>query len=34
VFEVVYWYSHPVYVWQYARSGAGGSANVTYCDYP
>jgi hypothetical protein len=34
VFEVIYWYSHPVYAWHYARSGGGPNATVTYCEYP
>lgn len=34
VFEAVYWYSHPVYVWHYAPSGTGGGASTTYCAYP
>jgi hypothetical protein len=34
VFEAVYWYSHPVYVWRYARSGAGATSITTYCEYP
>jgi hypothetical protein len=34
VFEAVYWYSHPVYTWHYARSGMGASSITTYCEYP
>jgi hypothetical protein len=34
VFEAVYWYSHPQYVWSYARSGEGNGAIATYCAYP
>jgi hypothetical protein len=31
VFEVIYWYSHPVYVWRYARSQPGsGASNCVY----
>jgi hypothetical protein len=33
VFEAIYWYSHPIYVWSYARSGAGANAVTTYCGY-
>jgi hypothetical protein len=33
VFEAIYWYSHPTYVWSYARSGAGPAAVTTYCGY-
>lgn len=34
VFEAIYWYDHPEYVWSYARSGQGASAVSTYCAYP
>jgi hypothetical protein len=31
VFEAIYWYSHPVYVWRYARSQPGsGASNCVY----
>jgi hypothetical protein len=33
VFEAIYWYSHPQYVWSYARSGEGVGAVTTYCAY-
>ena len=33
VFEAIYWYSRPEYVWGYARSGGGGDAITTYCAY-
>jgi len=33
VFEVVYWYRHPRYVWQYTRSRLGPAATGTYCTY-
>ena len=34
VFEVVYWYSRPTYVWRYARSSPTLDQLGTYCDYP
>ncbi len=34
VFEAIYWYEHPQYVWSYARSGEGESVVTTYCVYP
>jgi hypothetical protein len=33
VFEAIYWYSHPTYVWSYARSSTGGNPATTYCAY-
>jgi hypothetical protein len=33
VFEVVYWYPHPRYVWQYTRSRLGPASTGTYCTY-
>ena len=32
VFEAIYWYGHPVYVWRYARSQPGSGASN--CVYP
>ena len=34
VFEVVYWYSRPTYVWRYARSSPILDQLGTYCNYP
>ena len=34
VFEAIYWYGHPEYVWSYARSIEDGDAITTYCSYP
>ncbi|MFL5861860.1 MAG: hypothetical protein ACJ780_13945 [Solirubrobacteraceae bacterium] len=34
VFEAIYWYSHPQYVWSYARAGDGPRSVTTYCAYP
>jgi hypothetical protein len=34
VFEAIYWYSRPAYVWRYARSGPSAQTNTTYCAYP
>ena len=34
VFEAVYWYSSPAYVWRYARSGPDANTITTYCEYP
>ena len=34
VFEVVYWYTHMRYVWEYASSLTGTGATPTYCSYP
>jgi hypothetical protein len=34
VFEAIYWYSHPSYVWQNARSGPDANTIVPYCAYP
>jgi hypothetical protein len=34
VFEAIYWYGHPQYVWSYARSGQGAGSITTYCAYP
>jgi len=33
VFEAIYWYSHPEYVWEYVHSGVTPYANTTYCVY-
>lgn len=33
VFEVIYWYRHPLYRWAYSRSSAM-SGTGTYCSYP
>ena len=33
-FEVVYWYSRPIYVWSYARSSPALNVFTTYCSYP
>jgi hypothetical protein len=34
VFEIIYWYAHPRYIWQYAHSQLGPSSSGTYCGYP
>jgi hypothetical protein len=34
VFEAVYWYSRPTYVWSYARSSPALNVFTTYCNYP
>ncbi|MBV9363664.1 MAG: hypothetical protein JOY89_05460 [Solirubrobacterales bacterium] len=34
VFEAIYWYGHPQYVWSYARAGDGPHTLTTYCAYP
>jgi hypothetical protein len=34
VFEVVYWYTHMRYVWEYTPSLMGSGAKSTYCSYP
>jgi hypothetical protein len=34
VFEAIYWYSNPTYVWQNARSGPNAQTISTYCVYP
>ena len=34
VFEVVYWYSRPTYVWRYTRSSPTLNQLGTYCNYP
>jgi hypothetical protein len=34
VFEAIYWYEHPLYVWSYARSIEPNGAITTYCSYP
>lgn len=34
VFEIVYWYAHPHYVWRYALSSPGANVLTTYCNYP
>jgi len=34
VFEALYWYEHPVYVWRYARTTEANGAIGTYCSYP
>ncbi len=34
VFEVIYWYSRPVYVWRYAPSSPSLNVTTTYCNYP
>jgi len=34
VFEVIYWYAQPRYVWAYAPSWPSGSAPRTYCTFP
>jgi len=33
VFEAIYWYEHPVYVWGYARSIEAGDASNAFCVY-
>lgn len=33
VFEIVYRYAHPSYVWRYAPSSPGLNARTTYCKY-
>jgi hypothetical protein len=33
VFEVVYWYTHMRYVWEYTSSLMGSGAKSTYCSY-
>jgi len=33
-FEIIYWYFHPRYVWQLARSQPTSSTTGTYCTYP
>jgi hypothetical protein len=33
VFEVVYWYTHMRYVWEYTSSLMGSGAKTTYCSY-
>ncbi len=33
VFEIVYWYHHPRYLWQYTRSRLGPTSTGTYCTY-
>jgi hypothetical protein len=33
VFEAIYWYSHPAYVWRYAHSVPGTNLTSTYCTY-
>lgn len=33
VFEIVYWYRHPRYVWQYTRSRLGPTSTGTFCTY-
>jgi hypothetical protein len=34
VFEVVYWYTHMRYVWEYTSSLMSSGASPTYCSYP
>jgi hypothetical protein len=34
VFEAIYWYGNPTYVWQNARSGPNAQTISTYCAYP
>ncbi|MGO9749975.1 MAG: hypothetical protein ACLP8S_31060 [Solirubrobacteraceae bacterium] len=34
VFEIIYWYTHPRYVWRYALSSPSGSTPTAYCNYP
>jgi hypothetical protein len=34
VFEVVYWYTHMRYVWEYTSSLMGSGAKSSYCSYP
>jgi hypothetical protein len=34
VFELIYWYAHPRYVWRYAYSQLSPSSSGTYCRYP
>jgi hypothetical protein len=34
VFELVYWYTHPSYVWKYGPSVAASNDIETYCGYP
>jgi hypothetical protein len=34
VLEAIYWYAHPSYVWQDARSGPDSNTITQYCDYP
>lgn len=33
VFELIYWYAHPQYVWAYTRSRLSASALGTYCTF-
>ncbi len=33
-FELIYWYTHPRYVWAYVSSRATTSAAAGYCAYP
>ena len=34
VFEAIYWYSRPLYVWSYANAGNDPHLPTTYCAYP
>ena len=34
VFELIYWYAQPRYVWAYTRSGLNASTPGTYCVFP
>jgi hypothetical protein len=34
VLEAIYWYSHPTYVWRYARSVPSSGVVASYCAYP
>jgi hypothetical protein len=34
VFEVVYWYTHMRYVWEYTSSLTASGAKMNYCSYP
>jgi hypothetical protein len=34
VFEVVYWYTHMRYVWEYTSSLTSTGAKMSYCSYP
>ena len=34
VFEVVYWYTHMRYVWEYTSSQMSSGATSSYCSYP
>ena len=34
VFEIVYWFARPTYVWRYAVSSPAANKLTTYCNYP